>query len=165
MEKNPTLLRITQILGDTILNTNRFGHSSLWSVWVESGSIQEVGKILKFDPDLSLDWLENLSVFEMDQALILSYFLRSAKTQHQLVLRVSCLLPEPEEGKDGPIFLPSVDEIWPMCLGFEDEIAEMFGIYFGDSAQLQRQRKSLDWLGFPLRKKFVLSKDIGLLGG
>lgn len=149
--------RVTELLGDFLLEISRFGKPEIPMIWIAGPKIAEVAKLLKEDPDLGLNWLEHLSVAELDEVLVMSYFVRSASSQYEVVLRVSEI-----PGQISP--MPSITATWPMGGPMELEIEELFGIHF-DSCQNPlldsnldpiKQHRLLpeDWEGYPLRKTF-----------
>lgn len=149
MDTNEILSKINEVAGGMVLEKARFGRSGLLSVWLEARAIVPVAKALKADPRLGLDWLENLSVAQVGQALIVSYLVRSTTTDAIVMLRCSLELTPGNE--KSWIDLPSVRSIWPMSEPFEAEVSELFGIRFGT-----RHSNLLPdgWQGFPLRKSY-----------
>lgn len=161
MDKNPLLSKLNKTVPGAVLETRRFGRSSVTSVWIEAQSIQKVAEALKNDSALKLDWLENMSVVEFEGALVITYFVRSTFTQHNAIIRLSVV--PPSEGV--PAILPSVQTVWLMSLPFEQEAQEMFGVQFQlgppENAPQERQAFRLPegWAGFPLRKNYVFPKE------
>lgn len=140
----------SEVKGAT-LETRLFGRTNLSSYWIEGNSIAEVGDSLKRSK-YSLDWLENLSAIQMDQAIVLTYFIRSVSTGERVILRVSVSPSSPEE-----VEAQSVAAVWPMASLFEREIGELFGIRFrskGKDCYGKRFLLSEGMKGYPLRKTF-----------
>ncbi len=108
-----------------VLETRPFGRTVKKSVWIEMRSIQRVAKILRQAP-FHFDWLESISVVEIDEALVFTYFLRSTVTGELLVVRGSVVPPSPEERVD----VLSVQQQWPMAAQQELELSDLFGIRF-----------------------------------
>ncbi len=159
MDKNHLVSKLNKLFPGLILEVRRFGRSEVTSIWVEAQSIPKVASVLKDDLEFRLEWLENFSVVEFDQVLVISYFLGSTAKGLSLVVRASLvpftLLEE--------IGCPSVQNIWPMIEPMEREASEMFGIRFHlNKDQLYREKPFLlpeGWKGFPMRKKYVFPKE------
>lgn len=138
-----------------ILDKNRFGRSGLSVLWINPRNLLALARGLKGDPQMGIDWLENLCVAQLGQALAVTYFLRSTLTSSQVILRCAADLPDGEI----EIRLPSVREIWPMASMMEDQAGELFGISFlSESGVAARAGSSLlpenfvETRGFPMRK-------------
>ncbi|MGZ3688931.1 MAG: NADH-quinone oxidoreductase subunit C [Bdellovibrionota bacterium] len=141
-----------------ILETRKFGRAEVLSAWIELGGIRELASGLVADPELRLDWLENLSVIQMDSALVINYFLRSSATPERLILRGSVVPASPNE----EVEVPSVREAWPMAEAMENENGELFGVRFTPAvvSELKPRYFPDGWSGFPLRKTFVFPKEV-----
>lgn len=167
VEKNWLVSKLKELLSSNLLDVRRFGHAGLSSVWVEMQSLHKTSELLKEDSELQIDWLENLSVVEFDNVLVVNYFLRSYSSPHQMVMRVSAV-PEPKGISSGKIRLPSVRTIWPMAESMENEAEEMFGIYFdllspGGEANSKRVFARVlpeNWVGFPMRKSYQFPSEV-----
>jgi NADH:ubiquinone oxidoreductase subunit C len=146
--------------GAGILEVGKFGKTDVPLVWVESESAKAIAWALRGDPDLSFDWLENLSVMEVDDVLVVSWFLRSRRTKSQLVLR-STAMPR---SATAPVSFPSLSSVWTQAGAQEAEVGELFGIRF-DGKDAPRKFLPPGFSGFPLRKDFdmrsVLTRDPG----
>jgi NADH:ubiquinone oxidoreductase subunit C len=170
VEKNLLIQNLNKLLKDKILEITPFGRSGLSTVWIEAKNLLEAATIIRQDPRYSLDWLENLSVAQIDQALVISYFLRSftppPDTQNTLeqsvamILRLSVL---PLNSKAKPS-VSSVSSLWPMATPMEHEASELFGINFEVSKEEQPQSYPRllprGFEGFPLRKNYQFPKKI-----
>ncbi len=177
MEKTLLSQHLNRLLKDKVLEIVPFGRSSLMTVWIEAKSLLEVSRILKEDPELCLDWLENLSVAQLDQMFAVSYFLRSYRKQNSLVLRLSAV-PQNMKSK---IKIDSIASFWPMGRPMELEAEDLFGVHFEKTKaeKLEKSEKQKDdrasrdggdairegefqpkllpsgWGGYPLRKNYV----------
>ena len=167
MEKNPLIQKINKLLCDDLIEISRFGKSEILLVWIPASAIQKVAKTLREDADLQLDWLENLSVVDLDEVFVLSYFVRSTSTPYHLVLRVSQIPEASRKSEPNQIlYIPSSKETWPMSEPMENEIEEMFGIHFekemkNKPVQVLRNRLlPSGWKGFPLRKDFQFPDQV-----
>ena len=164
MDKNPIVSKINNVFPGVVLESRRFGRSDSRSIWIEAQSIHKVAGLLRFDPEISLDWLENLSVVEFTEALVVTYFLQSrTDARTSLILRVSVAPPD----TDAEVVVPSIRAIWPMGIPMEQEVHEMFGVRFKVLPVEKRVQSEFDFekplsrrlpeetRGFPLRKKFL----------
>ena len=79
MDKNPLISKLNKDVPGAVLETRRFGRSEITSIWIESQTIQKVAFALKNDVGLKLNWLENLSVVELEGVLVVTYFVTSTK--------------------------------------------------------------------------------------
>jgi NADH:ubiquinone oxidoreductase subunit C len=162
VEKNLLIQKLNKALGKDVLEMSRFGKSDIPLVWVAAPTLLKVVKFLVEDPDLQLNWLENLSVVELDEVFMVSYFIRSFSTPFQIILRVSHEIKERKNDKVKQIIsLNSVRRYWPMAEPIEDEIEELFGFQFNGEnftqkpiSENQRKILFLELQGFPLRKNF-----------
>jgi len=102
-----------------------------------------------------MDWLENLSVMEIDRALVLTYFIRSSTTGDQLILRGSVMPPSADAYAEAQ----SVVASWPMAERMENEVSELFGIRFEGNHRKTKSMLPADWIGFPLRKSYVFPAE------
>lgn len=165
MEKQTLLSKLEKAAPGRILQHARFGRTQGVSVWVEKSALAEIARALRDDPELRLDWLENLSVAQMgagggadDEALVLTYFLRSTETEESLVLRASVDLARSDQWVEAP----SIIATWPMAAPFEQEASELFGIRFtgGASAGNPAEKVNPGWTGFPMRKNYVFPYQV-----
>jgi NADH:ubiquinone oxidoreductase subunit C len=161
VEKNVKSSAFENVAKGAILEKGRFGKTDIPLLWVEAGSIADVARLLREDPELSLDWLENLSVMQVDRILVASWFLRSRKTKARFVLRSTVVASK----GDAEVDFPSTVSVWPEARAFESESAELFGIRFG-GAPVPRRLLQPGFQGFPLRKNFdmksLVRRDMGV---
>lgn len=156
MDKNQFVSKLNKIWPGSVLESREFGRSGVFSFWLEVTAIEKVAAELKEDPELRLDWLENLSVVELEEVMVVTYFLRSTVTRHSLVLRISAV----PASKTAWVKFPSVVEVWPMAGPLESEAGELFGIEFGKKAKTGVSPFFPEgWQGFPLRKSFEFPKN------
>lgn len=162
METNEKFSAIFKQIPGALLEKSRFGRSENHAVWINSAQLFESAKQLSSEGGMS--WLENLSCIQVDQSLVLTYFVRSSVAEPQqdtVIVRVSFDLPQAPHGQGDDQALveaPSVSEIWPIAEEFEMEIAKLFGIQFvrqDGRLEAPRFQAEASWNGFPLRKDFV----------
>ena len=151
MEPNALLARLTERLGILALEKGRFGRSGAPAIWVESKSVLKAAAKLAAGNDTDaerFDWLENLSAIQMDDAIVLSYFIRNRAHSLPVVIRASLVFE-----KSKTVEVPSVSPAWRTATLFEQEIESLFGIKF--AGQVDESVKTGPLLGageFPLRK-------------
>jgi NADH:ubiquinone oxidoreductase subunit C len=154
VDTNAILSKLEKAAPGKILESGRFGRSDLLSVWVEGAAVHAVAKALSSDSALKLGWLENYSVAEIGDSLVVSMFLRSRDTQTQLVIRSSVAV----DSEKAAVEFPSVREIWSMAAPLENEAAELFGIRFkklsGESIEIPHTILGEEESRFPMRKSF-----------
>lgn len=162
MEAAELQSRLKKLPAGALLETRKFGRSSSLSAWVELKTVVDCARFLREDSRLALDWLENLSVMQLDEAFVVSYFLRSsADPSTTLILRASAVPPSPE----APLQVASVRDIWPMAEPFEAEASDLFGIDFLGARSMPSttsfRRLPDGWIGYPLRKGYVFPERVG----
>jgi NADH:ubiquinone oxidoreductase subunit C len=163
VEMNEKLSAIFNQIPGALLEKARFGRSENHAFWINAAYLIEVARRLRVEAGMS--WLENFSCIQVDQSLVMTYFVRSSIMEPQqdtVILRVSFDLPHSSphgQGDDHPVVsAPSVSEVWPIAGEFEVEIAKLFGVQFAqgkghESKELAATENG--WNGFPLRKDFV----------
>lgn len=158
MEKNDAAQKLEAHYPGVVLQKAPFGRAADPSFWVESRALSKVAKFLACDSGLSLDWLENFSVSQHEDAFVFTYFVRSRGNDSRIVLRAS-VVPASEEAL---LEIPSVSDVWPMALRMEDEAAEMFGVSFEGRTGTASAARMLPegWRGYPLRKSYVFPTEV-----
>jgi len=131
--------------GDAVVELQGEGFAPPFVV-VAPGSVQEIARFLKEDPDLSFDSLMSLSGVDYKDRLAVAYHLHSLKHRHAIGLKA--MLPS-----DTPS-LPTVDDVWPAANFQEREAFDLYGIVFTGSKDLRRILLPEDWEGHPLRKDY-----------
>ncbi len=160
METAALLSKLNQVAPGLIFEKQAFGRANLMSVWIEAKSVVKFARIVCDEAALRMTWLENLSAMQLEDAFVLSYFVRSHKTDAELVFRVS-IAPDSETDW---VDIESVAEVWPMAREFELEIRDLFGVRFVDPIEepAVRGRTLLPegWRGFPLRKSYIFPTEV-----
>ena len=117
-------------------------------VWVDPGSILEVARFLRDDPDLDFAFLSAISAVDYIEYFELVYHLVSMRRNHKLVVQSRVF------GREEPS-APSVIDVWQGADLQEREIWDLMGIRFDGHPNMKR---ILLWEGFPghpLRKDYL----------
>ena len=123
---------------------------------VPARALLPVVKLLRDDPDLRFDHLEDMSSLDRSRypldgssgqgpRFAVVYHLFSTRTG----LRVR--LKAPAEGGDSPV-VPTLTGVWVGANWFEREIYDLMGIRFDGHPDLRRILMPLNWPNHPLRK-------------
>lgn len=152
MDTKELISKLEKSVPKAVMDVRPFGRKGQAqpSAWIEMKSICSIAQALVEEPELGLDWLESLTVFQVEDALVLTYFVRSSRTDASLILRGTVVPAKPDQ----EVEVPSVIEHWPMAREFEREAQELFGIRFEGGSR----KSETPWDGFPLRKSFSLPK-------
>lgn len=154
MEENLTVKKLKEKFPDYILDVGEFREQVY--VYAEKRGILEVLLFLRDEPELSYDFLTDLTAVDYlgkEPRFEVVYNLYSIK--HKQRFRVKVPL-----GEDEPI--PSCVEIWKTADWHEREVFDMFGIRFEGHPDLRRIMMPDDYPWHPLRKDFPLQgpKDV-----
>jgi Ni,Fe-hydrogenase III component G len=163
METNEKFSAIFNQIPGALLEKSRFGRSESLAFWLSATKLFAAADRLRSEAGMS--WLENFSCIQVDQSLVMTYFVRSSvsePTQDTVILRVSFDLlhssPHAHGDEHELMEVPSVSEVWPIAEEFEIEISKLFGVHFtrqdGRAAKPSAHAEA-SWNGFPLRKDFV----------
>ena len=152
MENTTLLSKLNKLVEGKTLQKARFGRSGALLIWLSRADLPALARMLREDPGFELDWLEHLSVMQMEDVLVATYFLRSRQNRNVLVLRTTATPP----AADAWASLPSVRETWPTAAHLEDEVSELFGIRFEGGKGDERTFLSENIEPFPLRKQLRL---------
>jgi hypothetical protein len=163
MDTNEKFSAIFNQIPGALVERSRFGRSESYAYWIGSAHLYECARRVRSEAGMS--WLENISCIQVDQSLVLTYFVRSSiteKSQETIILRVGFDLPQPLHSAHGDedllVLAVSVSEIWSIAEEFENEIAKLFGVQFQRQDGLAAREGAspeASWNGFPLRKDFV----------
>ncbi len=105
-----------------------FGNSQTLSLWISPETIAQVSLQIKADPELGLNWLENLSVQQRSADSILTYFFRSTENRNTLVIKTKVETHEDARATR----IASICAEFPMARFFEEEISRQAGFDFAD---------------------------------
>ena len=119
---------------------------------IAAASVPQVMQTLHDDDDLRYDILSDLCGVDTGQTLQVVYHLWSPLSAAWLRVIADGL------SRDDPR-IPSITFIWGGAEWAEREAYDMFGINFEGNRDLRRIYMPPDYLGFPLRKDFMLADD------
>jgi NADH-quinone oxidoreductase subunit C len=119
---------------------------------IEAASVPEVLGTLREDPALRYEILADLSGVDTGRTMQVVYHLWSPLGSAWMRVIADGL------SRDDPR-VPSVTFLWRGAEWAEREAYDMFGIVFEGNRDLRRIYMSPDFLGFPLRKDFLLPDD------
>ena len=116
---------------------------------VAPGSIADVCRFAKDDPELAFDCLSNLSGVDYPKRSVIEivYNLYSYRHRHLFTLKVGA-------PRDNPV-VPTVSGVWAHADWQEREAFDLLGVQFTGHPDLRRILMPEDWPGHPLRKDFV----------
>ena len=147
--------QITSLLqeefGDKILAS--FPDDKHPRVHISAADLRPVAEFLFREPQLKLDWLQNLSGVDYvaDDKMCVVYDLWSFDHRHCFAVKAYC-------PRDNP-HIPTVADLWPAADWHEREAYDMFGIIFDGHPDLRRILCADDWEGYPLRKDYVFPRE------
>ena len=117
-----------------------------------AASVPDVLRTLREDPALRYEILADLAGVDTGQTMQVVYHLWSPLGSAWMRVIADGL------SRDDPR-VPSVTFLWRGAEWAEREAYDMFGIIFEGNRDLRRIYMSPDYLGFPLRKDFLLADD------
>ncbi len=148
MEDNLTLKKLKEKFPDYVLDAAEFRDQVY--VYVDKRGILEVLRYLRDDPELSYDFLADLTAVDnlgKEPRFEVVYNLYSIEHKHRF--RVKVPLAEDES-------VASCVDIWKTANWHERETFDMFGINFEGHPDLRRILMPDDYPWHPLRKDFPL---------
>jgi NADH-quinone oxidoreductase subunit C len=122
-------------------------------VHVDGADWRAVAEFLRFEPQLSFDWLACLSGMDYaaDGGVAVIYDLWSFDLRHRFAAKVFAPRGAPH--------VPSVVDLWSAADWHEREAFDLFGIMFDGHPDLRRILLAEDWEGHPLRKDYVFPRE------
>jgi NADH-quinone oxidoreductase subunit C len=120
---------------------------------VQPYSIEEVGTMLKTDPDMHCDYLECITGIDFpdDAQIHVVYHVYSYVKKHRIVLKAFL------DREDAAI--PTLVNVWPTANWQERECFDLLGVLFDGHPDLRRLLLPDDWIGHPLRKDYKEQDD------
>lgn len=104
------------------------------------------------DESLKFDYLVCMTGMDLGEQLGVIYHFRSTELGHQLVVRTAVVSRENPE-------LFSVSHLWATAELNEREVYDFFGIRFINHPDMRRLFLRNDWVGYPLRKDYVMDSN------
>ncbi len=123
--------------------------NDILKLYVKPNQIKSVLSDLKNIAELSFDILISLVAADKNSFFELSYILFSTTTNNDLIIAT-------EISKDNPL-TDSVCDIYKSANWDEREIFDLFGIKFNAHPNLKRILLPKGWIGYPLRKDYVMN--------
>jgi NADH-quinone oxidoreductase subunit C len=120
---------------------------------VPAPRVAEVMKILRDDPALRFDFLQNLTAVDWIKRDVMEvvYHLFSYPHRHAACVKVEVARAAPR--------LPSVAGVWPTANWLEREQYDLLGVVFEGHPDLRRLLMPDDWVGHPMRKDYHEAKS------
>ena len=146
--------KITSSLGDAILNGEVTLGDAILHILPES--LPQVAKFLKEDPEMSFDYLSQITgVDYLDQEkeprFESVYELHSIDKNHSVRIRVGLTEENPT--------VPTISDLWKGALFPERELYDMYGFNITGHPDLKRLIMPEEWEGHPLRKDYPLTTE------
>lgn len=115
---------------------------------VAAQAIERVGKYLKLQPDLNLDYLTNLTCVDYQDCYEVVYHLYSTKQiGPAIALKVRSKKEDPH--------VPSVTSVWPGADFQEREVWDLYGVRFDGHPNLKRILMWEGFVGHPMRRDYL----------
>lgn len=123
--------------------------------FVLPASLPDVMKLLRDDPTLRFDFLQNLTAVDWPKAappvIQVVYHLYSYDLRHEICVKVDVPRESPR--------VPTVVPLWKTANWLEREQYDLFGVIFDGHPDLRRLLMPDDWVGHPMRKDFKEPKE------
>ena len=124
-----------------------FDETGQWlNVSIDSAKWLSLARLLRFDEELSFDYLFCLTCIDWKTHLTMVYHLSSTTYRHTIVVKAQLDRVKPE--------IETVSDIWRTAEFHEREVYELFGVNFLHHPDLRKLILTDDFEGFPLRKDF-----------
>ena len=123
------------------------------SFQVRPAELMAVMGALRDDPELSFDFLQNLTAVDWAKRQVIQvvYHLFSYAQRHEICVRVEVPRAAPH--------IASVVSLWPTANWHEREQFDLLGVVFEGHPDLRRLLMPDDWVGHPMRKDFQEPKS------
>jgi NADH-quinone oxidoreductase subunit C len=109
----------------------------------------EACRFLKGDPELSFDFLEDLTAVDhpKENLIRVVYHLYSYRHRHSFKFKAELDRAKPR--------VSTVEGVWKAANWLEREVLDLFGVEFEGHSDPRRIMLPPDWVGHPLRKDYV----------
>ncbi|HEX8719334.1 MAG TPA: NADH-quinone oxidoreductase subunit C [Pyrinomonadaceae bacterium] len=145
---HPLFKRLRERFGDPVEAAYTF--AGQLSVHVEAGSVVEVCRALRDDPETPFNYLSDLTCVHWPER---------DETPYELVYNLYSIPKNVRvrvKAQAGEAGLESVTSVWPAANWMEREVYDLFGVTFTGHPDLRRLLLPKDWDGHPLRKDYPL---------
>ena len=154
---NPILARLVATFADGVLKTHEFRGDA--TAIVDRGVLLDVCRLLRDDPELSFDFLMDLTAVDYlgrKPRFEVVYHFYSLARNHRVRIKVPL--------EEGDPKLPSVVALWSGANWLEREAWDMYGVVFTNHPDLRRILLYPEFVGHPLRKDYPIDKRQPLIG-
>ncbi|MFQ5861672.1 MAG: NADH-quinone oxidoreductase subunit C [Candidatus Brocadiales bacterium] len=152
MAESITLKKLRERFPNSIIETHSFRDDN--TAVVKRVDIVEVCRLLKEDPDLSFNFLMDLTAVDYlgkkDLRFEVVYHLYSLKNKQRVRIKVPLSESDPT--------IDSISSLWSVANWLERECWDMFGIKFNGHPDLRRILLYEEFEGHPLRKDYPVDK-------
>jgi len=108
----------------------------------------EVARFLKSDPELSFDFLQDLTATDHPKDGVIKVVYHFYSYQHRHLFAAKVLAD-----RANPV-LDTLEPVWKAANWMEREVYDLFGVQFTGHPDLRRVLLPDDWVGHPLRKDY-----------
>ena len=115
---------------------------------VKKERLVEIGRFLKSEPGIELDFLEDLTAVDWPKRNVIEVVYHLISYRHRHVFKMKA-----EADRAAPS-VPTVEGVWKTANWFEREVYDLFGVDFPGHPDLRRIMLPDDWVGHPLRKDY-----------
>src|SRR5579871_2301969 len=109
----------------------------------------EICRFLKSDPELSFDFLEDLTAVDHPKENLIRVVYHFYSYRHRHSFKAKAELPRNAPEVD------TVEVVWKAANWLEREVLDLFGVTFKGHSDPRRIMLPFDWVGHPLRKDYV----------
>ncbi|MFQ5957339.1 MAG: NADH-quinone oxidoreductase subunit C [Candidatus Brocadiales bacterium] len=152
MADSITLKKLKEQFPNSIIETHAFRGDD--TALVKRVDIAEICRFLKEDPDLSYNFLMDLTAVDYlgkkDLRFEVVYHLYSLKNKQRVRIKVPLSEADPT--------IDSISSLWSVANWFERECWDMYGIKFNGHPDLRRILLYEEFEGHPLRKDYPVDK-------
>ncbi|HZG58824.1 NADH-quinone oxidoreductase subunit C, partial [Paenibacillus sp.] len=151
-KNQPFLERVSALIGELVgpdaIEKAEINEKSgeLPTLTVNAEKWFKTAETLKMNPELSMNYLRNLSGVDQETHLEVVYHLLNLTTKREVCVKVKA-------DRERPV-VPSVTPLWSTADWNEREVYDLLGVDFPGHPDLRRIMMSDDWVGHPLRKDY-----------
>ena len=150
MEMGALLSKLNNLIPGAVLEKAQFGRSDQTTLWVETRAILKIAEYLKQAPEAAFDWLENLSVLQIDETLVITYALEVQADENRLKARLGPAFSDYRARV--PAFLP---QLLPYAPPATSQVFDSRGFSLGHAIFRGRHRELMPLLGLALSYVFL----------